>query len=91
MPFESDVPRFFNESTKNNQRWSQAIYTSLLPSSWKKYEGIYESYWAGAIGRNEIIMQSTTINPVYYKGVNYFQQTTYLGCLCRYDKWYANG
>jgi hypothetical protein len=84
LPLEATTSQFFGDSTIH---WSESLYTSLLPSSWKSYSPIYESYWAGSIGRSEIIMHGTTINPAYYRNQSYYPQTPSLGCLCSYEEW----
>ena len=91
MPFEVAPDVFFNDSTLRNTPWTASLYAALLPASWRQYAGIYESYKAGEIGRSEIIMHGTAINPVYYKGQNYFPQTPSLGCLCSLEEWDAGG
>jgi hypothetical protein len=74
-----------------NATWDKEMYAFLLPESWKNYEGIYESFYAGANGRSAIIMHGTTVDPVYYKGKSYYPQTPSLGCLCSYEEWNAKG
>ena len=74
-----------------NKAWQKEMYASMLPESWKKYEGIYESFYAGIMGRYDIIMHGTTIDPAFYKGQTYYPQTPSLGCLCSYEAWDANG
>ena len=91
MPYETSPAVFMNDSSKTWPGWNQQLYESLLPRSWTAYKGIYESFLAGAIGRSEIIMHGTTINPDYYKGQPYFPQTPSLGCLCSYEKWDKTG
>jgi len=91
MPFESTPAVFFGDSLITTKTWDKPSYASLLPSSWKAYEGIYESFLAGQMGRSEIIMHGTTINPSYYKGKSYFPQTPSLGCLCSYEEWNNEG
>lgn len=91
MPYEAELATFFIDSTKENQQWKKEIYSSLLPSSWKEYDGIYESFYAGAMGRSVIIMHGTTINPQYYTNQSYYPQTPSLGCLCSYEEWSKDG
>jgi len=91
MPFEVNPSVFFNDTTLVNTTWSKEMYASLLPASWKNYEGVYESFYAGANGRSAIIMHGTTVDPVYYKGKSYYPQTPSLGCLCSYEEWNAKG
>lgn len=91
MPYEAPAAVFFSDSSLTSTNWNKELYASLLPSSWKAYDGIYESFWAGAINRSEVIMHGTTINPTYYKGQSYYPQTPSLGCLCSYEQWDKNG
>jgi hypothetical protein len=91
MPCEAEVAVFFGDSTMNGKSWDLSTYASLLPPSWKKHHGIYESFFAGQIGRSEIIMHGTTINPAYYTGQSYFPQTPSLGCLCSFEEWDKTG
>ncbi|CAN5783834.1 hypothetical protein BH10BAC2_BH10BAC2_35720 [soil metagenome] len=91
MPYEAKPSLFFADSALENVKWNKGMYASLLPDSWKNYEGIYESFYAGAIGRYDIIMHGTTIDPLFYKGKTYYPQTPSLGCLCSYEEWDSSG
>jgi len=91
MPCEAKPSVFFADSNLANTQWQKEMYASLLPESWKNYDGIYESYNAGAMGRYDIIMHGTTIDPVFYKGQSYYPNTPSLGCLCAYEEWDNNG
>lgn len=91
MPYEAPPEVFFADSSLAGAAWKPEMYTALLPSSWKAYEPMQQSFWAGAIGRSEIIMHGTTINPGYYKAASFFPQTPSLGCLCSYEEWDATG
>lgn len=91
MPYEVKPSVFFNDTTLANNEWQREMYASLLPDSWKNYEGMYESFYAGAVGRSAIIMHGTTVDPNYYKGKSYYPQTPSLGCLCSYEEWNAKG
>lgn len=62
-------------------------YASLLPTSWKNYFPVYESYYAGKTGRTEIIAHGTTVNPEYYINQPYYPQTPTQGCLCTKEIW----
>jgi len=87
MPYEAKPSVFFADSSLSFAPWQKEMYTSLLPDSWKNYEGIYESFYAGAMGRYDIIMHGTTIDPAFYKKESYYPQTPSLGCLCSYEQW----
>jgi hypothetical protein len=87
LPYEAAPAAFFGDSTLVYMPWYKTMYSSLLPDSWKNYEGIYESFYAGAIGRSAVIMHGTTIDPAFYKTETYYPQTPSLGCLCSYEEW----
>ena len=91
LPFEATPEAFFGDSTLIDSSWNKALYASLLPDSWKNYDGIYESFYAGAIGRSAVIMHGTTIDPAFYKDQPYYPQTPSLGCLCSYEAWDSLG
>ena len=91
MPYESKPATFFADSTMPNIPWQKEMYASMLPETWKNYEGIYESFYAGAMGRYDVIMHGTTIDPTFYKAQTYFPQTPSLGCLCSYEEWGEDG
>lgn len=91
MPYEAKPSVFFADSGLVNATWQKEMYGALLPGSWKNYEGIYESFYAGSMGRYDIIMHGTTIDPSFYKGQTYYPQTPSLGCLCSYEEWGSNG
>jgi hypothetical protein len=91
LPYETTPDAFFADSGLTDIPWSKPMYASLLPASWKNYDGIYESYYAGKIGRTAIIMHGTTIDPEHYKGQTWYPQTPSLGCLCSYEEWDSSG
>ncbi|WP_143075819.1 hypothetical protein [Parafilimonas terrae] len=91
LPFEITASSFFADSNYIDSSWSLGLYASLLPASWKNYNNIYESFYAGQIGRNAIIMHGTTIDPQFYKDQTYYPQTPSLGCLCSFEDWNEDG
>jgi hypothetical protein len=81
MPLEEAPQIFFSDTA---QSYNQ--YKALLgPAS--VYAGLYESYFAGKIGRSKIIAHGTTIPEWYYKGKTYYPCTPSLGCLCSPEMW----
>jgi hypothetical protein len=62
-------------------------YLQLLPSSWRGYAPMTESFNAGRIGRTEIIAHGTTIDPDYFKDKPYYPLTPTMGCLCAPENW----
>ncbi len=91
LPYEVNPSVFFADTGLVNTAWQKEIYSSMLPASWKNYEGMYESFYAGSTGRSAIIMHGTTVDPAYYKGQLYYPQTPSLGCLCSYEEWDKKG
>lgn len=86
MPFENNASDFFGTATAY-----ESYYTNLLGTHLQQYIGLKESYWAGKIGRTEIIAHGTTINPEYYKQHSYYPHTPSLGCLCAPELWDEKG
>lgn len=91
LPYETTPDAFFADSSLIDSSWSKDLYASLLPASFKNYDGIYESFYAGEIGRTAVIMHGTTIDPEFYKSQTYYPQTPSLGCLCSYEAWDSSG
>lgn len=91
LPFEITASSFFADSNYIDSSWNLGLYASLLPPSWKNYNNIYESFYAGQMGRNAIIMHGTTIDPEFYKNQPYYPQTPSMGCLCSFEDWSEDG
>ncbi|MBX9784414.1 MAG: hypothetical protein K2X48_14080 [Chitinophagaceae bacterium] len=86
MPYENNSSEFFGTATAY-----EAHYNNLLGTHLQQFIGLKESYWAGKIGRTEIIAHGTTINPEYYKQQTYYPNTPSLGCLCSPETWNEKG
>lgn len=86
MPAELSKEKYFNDKRQTGQ-WSMEDYAKLLPSEIRGYRPLYEAYYAGLAGRNEIIAHGTTINPEYYKGRPYYPMTPTEGCLSTKEFW----
>lgn len=86
MPFETEVSKSFFTDTTN----ATSTYRYLL-GNFAKYSELWESYWAGKLGRSEIIAHGTTIPEWFYKGQPYYPCTPSLGCLCSPELWDKNG
>jgi hypothetical protein len=87
MPFETSVQHFLKDSTITDTAWTPELYERLLPDVLKKYHPLFQSYYASAIGRTEIIAHGTTVDPGYYKGQSYWPHTPTQGCLCTKEIW----
>jgi hypothetical protein len=86
LPFENKASDFFGTDTLY-----QSFYQNLLGNKLNTYQNLWETYWAGKIGRTEIIAHGTTINPSYYQSQPYYPNTPSLGCLCSPEIWSQNG
>lgn len=86
LPFENNASEFFGTATAYD-----SYYNNLLGTHLQQFIGLKESYWAGKIGRTEIIAHGTTINRDYYNNQSYFPHTPSLGCLCSPEEWDEKG
>jgi len=87
MPFETSIKHFLKDSTITDTTWSVDLYQKLFPAEIKDSDFIFESYYAGAAGRTEIIAHGTTVNPEYYHGKIFYPLTPTQGCLCTKEIW----
>lgn len=85
MPNESDS--LFWHGRYDSTRTPLDNYLSLFPVSWRNYAPMTESYYAGKVGRTEIIAHGTTIDPDYFKDQPFYPLTPTLGCLCAKETW----
>jgi hypothetical protein len=86
LPYEAEAIEYFHNQVTDTV-WSIDLYKNLLPESWRDYKPIFEAYYAGKAGRNEIIVHGTTIDTSFYKGQTYAPNTPSLGCLCSLELW----
>ncbi len=92
MPNECKVNDFYNYKVTDSM-WSGYLDYAFLPQQFQrnlKYGFLYESIFAGKLGRNEIISHGTTINNEYYKGKSYYGFTPTAGCLQAKEVWDYN-
>ena len=87
MPVELRLQKFFDDSTILDSVWTIDRYQKLIPQKFRDYMPLYESYYAGVIGRSEIIAHGTTIDPAFYFGKPYYPLTPTQGCLCTKEIW----
>jgi hypothetical protein len=85
MPGEADS--IFWHSSYDTTQTPLVNYLNLLPDSWRSYTPMTESFYAGKIGRTEIIAHGTTIDPDYYKDKPFYPLTPTMGCLCAKENW----
>ena len=67
--------------------WSEAVYDSFLPDSWRAWAPIKEAWLAGRAGRDDILLHGTVVNPDYYQGASYFPGTPSAGCMVSHEVW----
>ncbi len=87
MPYETSIQTFLRDSSITDTSWEPELYEQLLPASLKKYKPLYQTFYASAIGRTEIIAHGTTVDPEFYKGQPYYPHTPTAGCLCTNEIW----
>jgi hypothetical protein len=87
LPFETSVQNFLKSTSVTDSVLTEEAYKKLLPEKLRSYQPLLHSFYAGAVGRTEIIAHGTTINPAFYNGQPYYPQTPSLGCLCARETW----
>jgi len=89
MPFEI-WPSQFISSEATDSTWSIEKYNRLIPRELKTLSALYQSYFAGALGRTEIIAHGTTVDPEFYKSTPFYPLTPTQGCLTAKEIWDEN-
>lgn len=84
LPFEQADTPFFKSTGQNRL----VEYGSFL-ASLARYPNLWESYYAGAIGRSEIIAHGTAIPTQWYNSQAYKGFTPSMGCLCMPEVWHS--
>lgn len=87
MPFELNKPKFFNDTSIADSEWTIENYKALLPQKLQNYFPLFGSFYAGMIGRNEIIAHGTTVDPELYATKPYYPLTPTMGCLTTKEIW----
>ncbi|MFN0128577.1 MAG: hypothetical protein ACKV19_18040 [Verrucomicrobiales bacterium] len=67
--------------------WTHREYERLLPPSWRGHWPMQEAWWAGQVGRNEIMAHGTTIDPESWLGSPFYPLTPSHGCLTCHEEW----
>ena len=87
MPFEDKASHFYKEVNKVDSVWEKEDYKKLLPQNFQNYFPVYQAYFAGMLGRTEIIAHGSTVNPQFYTGEIYYPFTPTAGCLVTKETW----
>ncbi|MBL8517406.1 MAG: hypothetical protein JNM76_10625 [Betaproteobacteria bacterium] len=85
VPVEATVTEF--EHADSAAEWSEAVYESFLPPSWRPYAPVKEAWLAGRAGRDEMLLHGTTIDPALYQGRPWYPGTPSAGCLVAMEYW----
>ncbi|RZJ05040.1 MAG: hypothetical protein EOP39_20305 [Rubrivivax sp.] len=86
LPIEGTVAEFEHIEGAPGE-WSEAVYDSFLPESWRAWAPVKEAFLAGRAGRDDLIAHGTTINPAYYAATSYFPGTPQQGCMVSNETW----
>ncbi|MEN8193880.1 MAG: hypothetical protein ABFS12_13745 [Bacteroidota bacterium] len=86
IPYEVPTKLFYHGAIKD-KKWKLEDYKNLLPSSWRNYLPIYESFYAGKTGRRKIVMHGSVDDLNFYKDETYFPLTPSKGCLTSKEIW----
>jgi hypothetical protein len=87
LPVEATLAEFEHADLPETAAWSEALYDSFLPASWRGWAPIREAWLAGRAGRDELLVHGTTVNPAYYAGSAFFPGTPQQGCLVSGETW----
>lgn len=90
IPFQNEY-LFWREMPYDSTESTYANYQRLLPPSWQNYAPMYESYYAGLIGRRYIIIHGTTLDHSFFVGKKFYPNTPTDGCLSNTEFWNREG
>ncbi|MBL1212112.1 MAG: hypothetical protein HND52_02030 [Ignavibacteriae bacterium] len=86
IPYEKPPNIFFHGGNEQNS-WNMADYKNLLPKTWREYSPIYQSYYAGMIGRRLIVMHGSADDLSDYEGKPFYPLSPTRGCLSSKEIW----
>lgn len=89
LPVEATPAEFEHVDATGAADWSEALYESYLPESWRAWAPFKEAWLAGRAGRDELLVHGTTLDPAYYAGSSYFPGTPQQGCMISNEDWDA--
>jgi hypothetical protein len=69
------------------EKWTHEQYQNLLPPSWRSHWPMQEAWWAGQVGRYEIMAHGTTIDPEWWRSSPFYPLTPSHGCLTCDEEW----
>ena len=86
MPFEI-WPSTFLQTQNIDSVWQLEKYRDLFPGLLRNFTPLFQSYYAGNLGRTEIIAHGTTVDPKYYQSMPFYPLTPTQGCLATKEIW----
>jgi len=86
MPFEI-WPSTFLQTHPIDSAWQLEKYRDLFPEPLRNFTPLFQSYYAGNLGRTEIIAHGTTVDPKYYQSMPFYPLTPTQGCLTTKEIW----
>ncbi len=87
MPYEVPLPEFIHYYPIVQNAGPERVYRSYFPEAWQNWQGLLESFTAGKIGRSEIIVHGSTIDPEWFAGKSFYPLSPTLGCLNGLELW----
>lgn len=85
LPFEDADNTFFTDTVASLKKYKELL------GNLSKFSNLMQSYFAGKMGRTEIIAHGTTIPESFYSNEAYYPCTPSLGCLCSPEIWGIDG
>ncbi len=83
LPFEISKEMFLGKRGE----WKKEDIQNLFPDSWKESKEIYESFYAGKLGRSRIAMHGSKVNPRNFETSSFFPFQPALGCITTLELW----
>lgn len=87
LPWEVSPSNFFPQ--RKHSEWDLTSIRNFFPPSWRGYEKIYESYYAGKNGRSGIWVHGSTLDPQKFKTITGgTEHTLTYGCIALPEVWF---
>lgn len=83
VPFEIKPNRWDSKET----RWTPELYRSFMPESLHNSPLMWQAYRAGAVGRYDMIIHGSTIDPENFRKEPFYPLTPSIGCLSALELW----
>ncbi len=87
LPVEATPAEFEHVDATGAADWSEGLYESYLPQSWRSWAPFKEAWLAGRAGRDELLVHGTTLDPADYASSSYYPGTPQQGCMISNEDW----